>query len=228
MTALLFFPLAELPPLLSMLVSQTQSWPQLYQPWWFLALQLPATSWSWPHSWPDIDANVPCIAGFRFFFLITQLITLSYKSYWIKCYTDIKHIYWPEWLDISAADLFICSCWRTQVSHCTTDFLKQELSFRWKLTVHTNCHTACYWPCARWTKQQPHLPKGPLRQGTAIFSLVPILKNTVLNVENISLSIERKINAIPKINAILSIPKCAPRTYDYNRHLFYLTQSKHH
>lgn len=110
-----------------------------------------------------------CLAlqGLVFFFLITQLITLSCKSYWIKCYRNIKHIYWPEWLDISAADLFIRSRWRTRVSHCTTDFLKQELSFRWKLTVHTNCHTACYWPCARWMKQRAHLPKGSLRQGTA-------------------------------------------------------------
>ena len=94
-----------------------KSWPQLYRPWWFLALQLPATSWSRPHSWPDIEANVPCIAGFRFFLKRRQLVTVSCKSsYWVKCYTDIKHIYWPEWLVISAADLCICSCWRTQES----------------------------------------------------------------------------------------------------------------
>ena len=113
----MFFPLTELPPLLSTLMSQTQILTSALSTLMISGssvtshLLVLTTFLAWYWSKRALYCRV------YNFFLITQLVTVSCKSsYWVKCYTDIKHIYWPEWLVLSAADLCICSCWRTQES----------------------------------------------------------------------------------------------------------------
>ena len=103
------------------------------------------------------------------------------------------------------------SCWLVhmllledpRVSHCTSDFLKQELSCRWKPTVPSILPITNHVP-DEWTSGHTY---SQTYWGVYYVSLMSILKNMVLNIENSSLSIKRKINAIPKVNAILSIPK---------------------
>lgn len=92
-----------------------------------------------------------------------------------------KHIYWPEWLKGSVTEP-VCTRGHEIFSQCAADFLKQRLSFIFRLTVPSTSLLLSM--C--WIKKSMSIFNQKFTE--AIYfcvSLVSVLKNVVFNVDSL-------------------------------------------